>query len=85
MPDCLHCPICEFTATGILRKKPYTTYCSKHLLKAIKEMKIQIRKHRAIYKKKSAAYILSDELAELSNEIRRRYYQGVNLTAEVAS
>jgi hypothetical protein len=75
MPECLYCPICELDATGILHKKSYATYCSKHLLETIKKMKFQIINQRRIYKRKGIVYMMSDELADISNEIRRRYYR----------
>ena len=82
MSDCLLCPICQQEKTGILDKKPYSTYCSWHLLRESRDLYETIRKSRmnhAIIPPRR-----SDILVELFSEIRRRKFQGEQILAQTS-
>jgi len=83
MPECLFCPLCEFQKTNILKSRPYSTYCSHHLLETAKAMRAKVKESPFLYRAQENNKS-SDKLIDLFNEIKHRKFTSEQINKQLS-
>jgi hypothetical protein len=83
----LCCPVCEQEKgrNSLCKSKVYSSYCSRHLLQAVKYMSDEVKNTSFRYKVSENCFFgRSTELIELYSEIRRRKFNGEQILAQTS-